>query len=73
MFVLIDRAGHAIQAPFTGDLVDSLTVYGEIAQWGSILGELGSCSAGKVVVVRGAEEEDAFPVDVRFGPIQDIV
>jgi hypothetical protein len=58
----VDALAHGFEAPFLLDLLHERGVDGEVAEGRRVLVTAGCCSAGEVVVVRGADEEDAFTI-----------
>jgi hypothetical protein len=63
MFCLVDLARHAFEVPFFLDRGDERGVDGEVAEGRRVCVAGRGGGAGEVVVVGGAEEEDAFAVD----------
>lgn len=62
MLLLVLRLIHGIKVALLAQLSDSLRIDGEVAQ-GSLIGSaFRQGAAGQVVVMRRAEEEDAFAV-----------
>ena len=62
MFLLINASRHALETPFVPYGIYERGVDGEIAEGRGVCGAFGCRRAGEVVVVRGAEEEDALAV-----------
>jgi hypothetical protein len=62
VFFFVDALAHGFETPFLLDLLHERGVDGEVAEGGRVLVAAGRCGAGEVVVVRGADEEDAFTI-----------
>jgi hypothetical protein len=62
VFCFVDVLAHGLEAPFALELMDKGSVDGQVAQRGGVLVAAGCCSAGEVVMVRWAEQEDALAV-----------
>jgi hypothetical protein len=62
MFCLVNFARHDLEIPLRLDSHYERRVDNQVAEGCRVFVARGSCGAGEVVVVRGAEEEDALAV-----------
>lgn len=62
MFILIHAPAHGLEIPCLLELLHKRRVDGQVAQRRCVCGAGGRGSAGEVVVVRGAEEEDSLTI-----------
>jgi hypothetical protein len=65
MLLFVNAPGHGLEGPFLLDLLDERSVDGQVAEGRRVLVAAGRCGAGEVVVVGGADEEDAFTNSIK--------
>jgi hypothetical protein len=87
MLLFVNTAAHGFEGPFLLDLLDERSVDDEVAERRGVFVAASCCGAGEVVVVGGADKEDAFTksrvrrrligvngrLDVRIRPVGTLV
>ena len=67
MLLLVHGLGHPLKESSFVEFGGGLTVDGEVAEGGAVVGAFAEGGFGEVVVVGGAEEEDTFANDQKYG------